>query len=331
MLRTIRLTVTILAAFTAGAFAQGPPSAPGKGKPAAVVNGKEIPETSVERALKPVTKENKAKARVEIVNYLIENALVDHYLELLKVSVEPKEVEAGLATFKVDIAEAKQDYAKVLERMEITEADLKVEIHNQLRWEKFVTQQGTEEKLRKLFEASPEIFDGSMVKARHILITADAGDEKARAAALKKIQEIKAALDKEVAVAATMLPAEDDNLTKQKKLNKAIEDRFAAAAREHSVCRTKRDGGDLGEFPRMGMMVEPFSKAAFALKPYQISDPVPTPYGYHLILVTARKPGEAVKFELVRNAVAEVYGARLREAVVEKMKSDPNTKIEIMK
>jgi len=330
MLRIVGLT-TVLAAFTAGAFAQGPPAAPAKGKTAAVVNGKEIPEAAVDRALKPVAKENKTKARVEIVNYLIENALVDHYLELLKVTVEPKEVEAGFASFKKDIAEARQDYAKVLEKMQITEAELKVEIHNQLRWEKFVAQQGTEEKLRKLFDASPEIFDGSTVKARHILITADAGDEKARAAALKKVQEIKSGLEKQVATAATLLPADEDNLTKQQKLNKAIEDLFAAAAKEHSACPSKRDGGDLGEFPRMGMMVEAFAKAAFALKPYQMSEPVAAPYGYHLILVTARKSGEPVKFELVRNAVAEVYGARLREAVIEKMKADPNTKIEVMK
>ena len=81
----------------------------------------------------------------------------------------------------------------------------------------------------------------------------------------------------------------------------------------------------------MGMMVEPFAKAAFALKPYHVSDPVATNFGYHLILVTARKAGEPVKFEMVKGAVAEVYGARLREAIIEKMKTDPNTKIEIAK
>jgi peptidyl-prolyl cis-trans isomerase C len=122
--------------------------------------------------------------------------------------------------------------------------------------------------------------------------------------------------------------ADVDNLTRQKLQNKAAEDAFAAAAREHSTCPSKRDGGALGEFPRMGMMVEPFSKAAFALKPYQVSDPVATPFGYHLILVTARKAGEPVKFETVKGAVAEVYAARLREAIVTKMKAEPNTKIE---
>ena len=40
-------------------------------------------------------------------------------------------------------------------------------------------------------------------------------------------------------------------------------------------------------------MVEPFAKAAFALKPYEMSDVVATEFGYHLILVTARKQGDA--------------------------------------
>jgi peptidyl-prolyl cis-trans isomerase C len=327
----LRAAVLVAVISAAPVFAQTATLPPAKPKPAAVVNGKEVSEVAVQRALKPVAKENRDKARPEVINFLVDNALVDHYLELLKVTVEPKEVEAQFETFKKEIAEAKQDYAKVLEKMEITETELKVEICNQLRWEKFVAQQGTEEKLKKLFDASPEIFDGSMVRARHILITPETPDEKGKAAALKKTQEIKAAVDAAITAAAGKVGADADNLTRQKQLNKAAEDAFSAAAREHSICPSKRDGGDLGEFPRMGMMVEPFAKAAFALKPYQVSEPVATQYGYHLIMVTNRKAGEAVKFDVVKGAVAEVYGAKLREAIIEKMKTDPNTKIEIMK
>jgi peptidyl-prolyl cis-trans isomerase C len=312
------------------ALAQAPPAAPAR-KAAATVNGKPITEAAVERALKPVAPENRAKARPEVINFLVENALVDQYLELLKVAVDPKEVDAQVESFKKQIAEAKQDFAKVLEKMDISEAELKVEVLNQLRWEKFVGQQATDDKLKKLFETSPEIFDGSMVRARHILIAADVSDESARGAALKKTQGIKTAVDSAIAAAAAKVPPTTEPFERQKQLNRAADDAFSAAAREHSSCPTKRDGGDLGEFPRMGMMVEPFAKAAFALKPYTVSDPVQTQYGYHLILVTGKKPGEAVAFEKVKGAVAEVYGARLREAVVEKMKAAADTKIEIAK
>jgi peptidyl-prolyl cis-trans isomerase C len=332
MTRLCPLSLLVISA-TALGQASPPPAPPApaaaKGQVAAVVNGKEISERAVERALKPLAPENRAKARPEVIKFLVENALVDHYLELLKVAVEPAEVAAQHEAFKKDVTAAKQDYAAVLAKMELTEAELMVEIRNQLRWEKFVAQQGTDDKLKKLFDSSPEIFDGSTVRARHILITPEPADDAGRAAALKKAEEVKAKLDAAIATATGKAGAEVDNLTRQKLVNRAIEDAFGAAAREHSSCPSKRDGGDLGTFPRMGMMVESFSKAAFALKPHQVSDPVATPHGYHLILVTGKTAGEPVKFEAVKGAVAEVYAARIREAIVGKMKADPNTKIQI--
>lgn len=330
MTRALGIVAALVAAVPA--FAQAPPAAPAK-KVAATVNGRPITEAAVERALKPVAPENRAKARPEVINFLVENALVDQYLELLKVAVEPKEVEDQIEAFKKQVAESKpkQDFAQVLAKMDITEAELRVEVLNQLRWEKFAAQQATDEKLKKLFQSSPEIFDGSMVRAKHILIAPEVPGAAAKAAALKKIQGIKLALDSAVAQAAAKVPATTEPLERQKMLNRAADDAFSAAAKEHSSCPSKRDGGDLGEFTRMGMMVEPFAKAAFALKPYTVSDVVETQHGYHLILVTGKKPGEPVEFEKVKGAVAEVYAARLREAVIEKMKADSNTKIEIAK
>lgn len=57
---------------------------------------------------------------------------------------------------------------------------------------------------------------------------------------------------------------------------------FEALAKEFSKCPSGRDGGDLGSFGR-GQMVAPFEKAAFDLKPGEISGPVRTQFGYHLI------------------------------------------------
>ena len=142
----VRFACLAVFVFTTPLFAQAPRS-----KPAATVNGKEITEVAVQRALKPVAKENRDKARPEVINFLVDNALVDQYLELLKIAVEPNEVEVQFATFKKEIVDAKQDYAKILEKMEITEAELKAEILNQIRWEKFLAQQATDEKLKKLF------------------------------------------------------------------------------------------------------------------------------------------------------------------------------------
>ena len=61
---------------------------------------------------------------------------------------------------------------------------------------------------------------------------------------------------------------------------------FADAAEEVSLCPSGRDGGDLGFFKR-GVMVKPFEDAAFSLKEIgEISEPVQTQFGWHLIQLT---------------------------------------------
>jgi parvulin-like peptidyl-prolyl isomerase len=74
-------------------------------------------------------------------------------------------------------------------------------------------------------------------------------------------------------------------------------------------------------------MVEPFSRAAFSLKPYQMSDVVKTPFGYHLILTIERKPGREVKFEEAKDMVREYYGGLLREQLTGQIRQ--KSKIEV--
>ena len=120
------------------------------------------------------------------------------------------------------------------------------------------------------------------------------------------------------------LPSTTDNLAREKARMKLLDDAFSEVASKESVCSTKKQGGDLGWFTRAGPVVEPFSRVAFALKPYQLSDVVQTDYGYHLILTVDHKAGRDVKYEEVREVVKEVYAERLRETILSQARPKAN-------
>lgn len=63
---------------------------------------------------------------------------------------------------------------------------------------------------------------------------------------------------------------------------------FAEAAEEVSLCPSGQNGGDLGFFGR-GMMVKPFEDAAFSMENIgEVSEPVQTQFGWHLIQLTGK-------------------------------------------
>lgn len=57
---------------------------------------------------------------------------------------------------------------------------------------------------------------------------------------------------------------------------------FDQLAKDFSLCPSGQTGGNLGEFGK-GQMVKPFETAAFDLEMNQVSEPIKTQFGYHLI------------------------------------------------
>jgi hypothetical protein len=82
--------------------------------------------------------------------------------------------------------------------------------------------------------------------------------------------------------------ARDRMVQAQQKLKDGVA--FADVAREMSDCPSKTAGGDLGFFGRSGMDLH-FTAAAFNLKDGEVSQPVQTSFGYHLIKRTGSKKG----------------------------------------
>lgn len=88
-----------------------------------------------------------------------------------------------------------------------------------------------------------------------------------------------------------------------KEINEGLE--FGEAAKKYSSCPSKDRGGELGSFTR-GKMVPEFEEAAFKMNSGDISDPVKTQFGYHLIKVTDKKESEVSKFDEVRGQIYQM-------------------------
>jgi parvulin-like peptidyl-prolyl isomerase len=104
---------------------------------------------------------------------------------------------------------------------------------------------------------------------------------------------------------------EDEALAKAKEIHAKVtapDADFSKIAEEHSDGPSKAKGGDIGIFTP-DRMAEEFSAAAFALEPGQVSDPVKTKFGYHIIKVSGKWPAG----DLPQEALEEDIRERLRQ------------------
>ncbi len=92
---------------------------------------------------------------------------------------------------------------------------------------------------------------------------------------------------------------------------------FAKLAKEKSIGPSKTRGGDLGPLQK-GRMVPSFEKAAFALKKDEISEPVKSDFGWHVIKITELRdpplpPYESVKSQIVQSLIQKKEQETIRD------------------
>jgi peptidyl-prolyl cis-trans isomerase C len=149
----------------------------------------------------------------------------------------------------------------------------------------------SEEEIRKAYdEEAAKVQETERVRARHILVATE-----------KEAKDVLAKL-------------------------KAGE-KFEDLAKKVSLDGSKDFGGDLGYFTAPEMVPE-FSNAAFGLKAGEVSEPVKTDYGWHIIKLEDRKKGAAQPYDQVKNAIRNILTRKqVQEKVIELQKA---AKIEIL-
>jgi peptidyl-prolyl cis-trans isomerase C len=105
----------------------------------------------------------------------------------------------------------------------------------------------------------------------------------------------------------------DDEDTAKKVAERARKgEDFAALAKEFSKDGSGADGGDLGWFTA-DKMVKEFSDVAFKMEPGQISDPVHTQFGWHVIKVEGKRTKPVPTFDQVQDQLSAYLGRKAEQ------------------
>ncbi|MBI5561575.1 MAG: peptidylprolyl isomerase [Deltaproteobacteria bacterium] len=215
-------------------------------------------------------KDDLALLKRDLINQMIEDALILGEAERLSITVSGDELYAEVEGVKKDYGDAFKD--AIAERYGDVNA-WKAELRKKLIIRKTIAKAAVSKKppsgdaARKYYDGHLKEFDApEQVKARMIVV------------------------------------ASEDDAGKIKKT--LTPENFSKTAREVSLTPEGKNGGDLGYFGR-GDMPKEFEDAVFGLSIGGISPVVKTEYGYHIFLLEARKKDGRLKWEEARPRIIE--------------------------
>lgn len=202
------------------------------------------------------------------------------------ITATEEEVQAQLDNFKV-FFQSDQDYENYLQQSGVTEESIKKELSYDIMVNHYVLSKieslvPTEEELKTLFN---DLKMNVQVRASHILLNTE--EE-----ALKALERINNGED------------------------------FAEVAKELSIDTVSgANGGDLDYF-NYAKMVQPFSEAAFSMEVGEVSQPVKSDFGYHIIKVTDKIVNEEKTVETEKDILTEYYKTYKYEELLEKLEKE---------
>lgn len=281
----------------------------GAGEPAQVivkVNGTAITESDVAfmattRQLKP---EQRAEQESKLIDELVDRQLVRDFLARRKISAPADELGFQIQQAEDAVKKHGDDPATLLAKLGYTPDRLKSELGLPLAWQAYVRHTVTLPQTKDYFESHRAELDGTQLRARQIFLKLPPNSTEAEQAAKRNLlTELRSQI-------------ESGKLT------------FADAARKHSESPSKDQGGDVGFFGARGKLPTSVTRAAFALKVNELSEPIVSPFGIHLIQVTERVPGdlslEDVRSEIIAKLSDQLWADTVRNerksATIERVK-----------
>src|SRR5262249_6655855 len=276
--------------------APGEPSAAVLNQVLATVNNESITRGELLNFLSryPVPPGNEEQYYHDAMESLVNTHLINLFLNRQRIPVPEEKVNEQMPALEKQLNQDGSDLPTELRRGNMSIADVRKELANRIRWVEYVNAKATDAELRRFLNTHKDLFYGTQVKASHILLKVD---PKAGAAEKEKIRQKLLGIKRDI---------ETNRLS------------FAEAANKYSEdpANAEGAGGDVGYFGLNSGFIEEFANAAFALKKGSISDPVETPYGYHLIQVTDRKEGSPIDFEQNKPLVKQLYAADLQKSIL---------------